>query len=298
MTLHLIAVAASHHALHLLRVADGGGGEIHSPYRNTINVRFPGDQLVCLHGGRRLIAPFGIATGQPFRSPAFDRITSGMPVEVTQDVLRVPDAGLEVRLDGATVWVPRARPRSLAPAAAARHAEVVTAVLRRRDPGAGLAALVHGGDATPLLRRAQAGIGKLTEGFARRDVFRLAAGAEALLGLGPGLTPSGDDLLAGFLGTARLACPSAAALVRDVGPQILRLAATRTTLLSRAFLAHAFAGRLAPPVDALAAAMFEGAEGPALARAAEAAAALGHTSGLDTLAGMAFALRGLGRVAP
>lgn len=298
MTLRFTAVVASQHALHILHAADGEGGEIHSTYRNTMNVRFPGDQLVCLHSGRELIAPFGIAVGRRFHSPAFERIVPGIRVQAADDVLRAPDVGLEVTLGGIPVWEPRARPMSLAPEAAARHAEIPEAILLQHDNPDGLAGLVNGADGTPLLRRARASIGDLTEGFARRDTARLVAGAEPLLGLGPGLTPSGDDFLAGFLGTAMLAWPSAAALLHDAGRQVLHLAESRTTLLSRAFLAHALRGVLAPPVDALAAAMFEDAGQPAVARAARSAASLGHTSGLDTLAGMAFALRSLAQVGP
>jgi uncharacterized protein DUF2877 len=295
MTLHFTAVAASQHALDVLRDHHGRGGEVHSAYRRTINIRFAGDQLVCLHGGRRLVAPFGIALGQRFRSPAFERITPGAPVEAAPHFLRIPTEDLEVELAETPAWAPRARATTLAPDAAARHAETLEAILLQHDNPDGLAGLVEGADATPLLRRALPGAQDLERGLARGDRARILTGAGPLLGLGPGLTPAGDDFLAGFLGTAALTRPADEVLIRDVGAEILRLAESRTTLLSRAFLSHALQGALAPPVDAVAAAILEGAGRPAVARAAQAAAAIGHTSGLDILAGMVFALRANGQ---
>ena len=201
-------------------------------------------------------------------------------------------------LEGTPVWEPKARPLALGPAAAGRHAEHLTSVLLQHESPDGLGRLVEESYATPLLRRARPSASQLSKGLALRDADLLLAGAEPLLGLGPGLTPSGDDFLAGFLGLAVLASPDTAPLLRKVGRGMLRLAEARTTLLSRAFLAHALVGALAPPVDALAAAILSGAPRQAVAQAARAASGLGHTSGMDMLAGIVLALRALGRRSP
>ncbi len=291
MTLQFTAVVASQNALQLLQAAAGRGGEVHSTYRNTINVRFPGDRLLTLHSGRELIAPFGIALGQRFRSPAFEKIARGTAVVTAEGTLRIPDAGLEISAAGARVWEPKALPVNLFPPAARRHAEILTGILLRHDNPDGLAGLVDAADRTPLVRRARSSVNTLVEGLTRGESALLMAGAEPLLGLGPGLTPAGDDFLAGFLGMAVLANPAALALLRDTGGPLLRLARQETALLSYAFLAEALQGVLAPPVDELAAAILQDAEAKVVAHAAQGAAALGHSSGLDTLAGMVFALR-------
>jgi hypothetical protein len=298
MSLRYKAVAATRHALNVLRSADGRGGEIHSAYRRTINLRFPPEQLVSLHGGQNLVAPFGIALGRRFGSPAYEKIGPGFRAAVADGLVRIPEAGLEVVLAEAAVWEPKARPVSLPSPAAARHAEVLTAILLQHEDPDGLAGLVDGGDATPLLRRARPCAVQLAEGLSQGDTSALLAGAEPLLGLGPGLTPSGDDFLGGFMGTALLALPDAAPLLQAAGHEMLRLAQTKTTLLSRAFLAHALRGALAPPLDALLATILEAAGRESVAREAHAATTLGHTSGTDMLAGMVFALRGLGQAAP
>jgi hypothetical protein len=109
-----------------------------------------------------------------------------------------------------------------------------------------------------------------------------------LLGLGPGLTPSGDDVLCGALIALHAIGHRHAA--DALGQAALRKAATATTALSRAFLAAAAGGQGAEALHALLAAV--------LCVRAERLDALvgdvvriGHTSGWDALAGAIMVLR-------
>lgn len=77
----------------------------------------------------------------------------------------------------------------------------------------------------------------------------LAEGVTALCGLGPGLTPAGDDWLAGWLLGLRVAqavggseLASGGSRAEGAGALVLGVSARRTTTLSRAFLACAAAG--------------------------------------------------------
>ncbi|WP_170134352.1 DUF2877 domain-containing protein [Murinocardiopsis flavida] len=107
---------------------------------------------------------------------------------------------------------------------------------------------------------------------------RAAAG---LVGAGPGLTPSGDDLLSGFLLAARhfgpperLTALTAAATLR---------AETSTTTLSAALLRHAARGDGTPQTTGVLDAL--SGHGP-LRPALSALRALGHTSGDDLALGI------------
>jgi len=108
----------------------------------------------------------------------------------------------------------------------------------------------------------------------------LEAAAAGLVGRGAGLTPAGDDVLAGLLLVARSAAgpPEQARLVR-----IARGAATHE--VSRAYLASAARGRSLAAVHEL---IDAGAAGEAgRARAARARLArIGHSSGLDLAYGV------------
>lgn len=113
----------------------------------------------------------------------------------------------------------------------------------------------------------------------------LALDAAALVGKGPGLTPTGDDLCSGVLLVHRvLGTPGtdAAAAV------VLGLARTRTTAASRLLLAAAAEGRATPAVRrVLATLLAPGPEAPGvLDRHVAALLALGHTSGADLADGI------------
>lgn len=129
-----------------------------------------------------------------------------------------------------------------------------------------------------------------TGGSATPDA--LLADAPGLLGRGPGLTPSGDDLCSGVLLVHRLAgTPGTDAAARAVA----ELAPRRTTAASALLLCAAGEGRAAPVVGtALATLLDPTAPGPALDTVVDALLALGHTSGADLAAGL---VAGLGAVA-
>jgi hypothetical protein len=128
----------------------------------------------------------------------------------------------------------------------------------------------------------------------RRAALGPADDPELLLGRGPGLTPSGDDVLLGWLAMAAHAHREWG--LPDPAPLAARLAARapgRTTRVAAAMYAAAARGRYAPAVGAVCAA------GPAELPAALARlAAVGATSGLDTLAGVAAAAAGVSPLPP
>ncbi|MBI3128458.1 MAG: DUF2877 domain-containing protein [Candidatus Tectomicrobia bacterium] len=106
--------------------------------------------------------------------------------------------------------------------------------------------------------------------------------AENLIGLGPGLTPSGDDFIGGMLIALRALGEEGTA--DRLAGWALPLAARRTGKISLAHLACAAGGEgNAALHGALAALASPGAEG--LAEALAAVHAVGHTSGWDALAG-------------
>ncbi|MGQ0668441.1 MAG: oxamate carbamoyltransferase subunit AllH family protein [Actinomycetota bacterium] len=119
----------------------------------------------------------------------------------------------------------------------------------------------------------------------------LEKSADILAGLGPGLTPSGDDALAGILFAIR------AAAGETIEPRAALVAGSaRSGPIPRAFLAWAARGQaLQPAHDLLLAVTAEDGEGAA--RAAWALGAVGETSGADFLLGLAWGLEAAQRVA-
>jgi len=119
----------------------------------------------------------------------------------------------------------------------------------------------------------------------------IVGSAHVLVGCGDGLTPAGDDILAGTIAALALAADADADdLGRMLVEPVLRAAEERTSLLSRSLLRHAAAGRVARPVADL----FAGLTGRGDAAGPyRRMLAMGHSSGPALAAGIGIGLRAL-----
>lgn len=153
----------------------------------------------------------------------------------------------------------------------------------------------------PLLRLARAGIEPLTDwletSLARpTEPTRVPVPATgALIGLGPGLTPSGDDFLGGVLLALRQLGASHQA--KRLAQAVLSRAEQGTNEISRAHLAAAAAGEGLAPLHAILLCL-RMPDASDMRRCLSAVDAIGHTSGWDALAGVAFAAATLARAKP
>lgn len=201
----------------------------------------------------------------------------------------VPAGGsVHLAIDGVMPW----RPATLgAPSPTMRDAartlrDQLTAVGEPRGLGR-LLVVAHSDDAVTARSRPHARA--LGSACASDDPGAAAEAARALLGLGAGLTPSGDDYVGGVLFGRRLV-PS-----RDPGAwdatasRIVTDAATLTHPISARLLADLAAGEGWAPLHDLAAGLAANALTDSLP-AARALTQLGHTSGWDLLAGLLTAL--------
>ena len=108
----------------------------------------------------------------------------------------------------------------------------------------------------------------------------------SVLGLGPGSTPSGDDVAAGVLLAARAVRAGSPAERDAVAAGLLRAAATRTGAVSAGLLAEAAAGRATAPVLDLLRALLAPADPAAAVDALRCLLEVGHTSGADLATGL------------
>ena len=187
---------------------------------------------------------------------------------------------LRIFLDGAQPWLPEPAP-AWSRASLGRGLAVVSDVLRTTAPADGLALLGRAAAGTP-----DCGAAALALSHVMEVLYAEAAGEwplidgeklAPLVGLGPGLTPSGDDYLGGVLGRVSL---------RDRLWQILEpLVAERTVDISAAHLAAAAEGFGSAALNRVLCAILVGATERVVADAITALAAVGHSSGWDALAG-------------
>jgi hypothetical protein len=214
----------------------------------------------------------------------------GMPAQADETMLRI--GPLQVALAGAPVWEPRPdwaalRTRQAAVTAAlpALRAEAVACA-----PNPGL--LAHPASKKPdrsargLAKTCQvseqainAAIRALQTAWAG-DLAALDQAAAGLAGLGTGLTPAGDDFLAGAMLRAWLAHPSPEPWCHALA----EAAAPRTSTLSAALLRAAARGECTAAWHALLQALATGSREAHLP-ALHSVLAHGATSGADMLAG-------------
>jgi hypothetical protein len=142
------------------------------------------------------------------------------------------------------------------------------------------------GDSSRILQAARNSLATLAEAIRRRDWPAALDPAQALSGLGPGLTPSGDDLLAGLALGYRAVSGS---LPDGLGSTLRAAVHGRTTDIAVARVYHAVDGRADEAAHRLLAELVGG-PGARLDAAVQDLMAYGHTSGADTLVGLMVGL--------
>ncbi len=208
-------------------------------------------------------------------------VRPGMTFLPTAAGWAIPSAGIGIETSRAITWsavLPPAAMLDLTPKLA-RTAAVARRLASDSAPPGGLAR-TQPGDAWQV--RAWTLIGNQRDALEAGGLVAALGPTVDLIGLGVGLTPSGDDYLVGLLaGFAAMGDPCGI----ELGAAIAAQAPTRTTTVGATALAHAahgaFAERLHDVLIALAGGRFAD-----LATSIERATAYGATSGSDTLVGL------------
>ena len=270
-------------------------GWVHSCYARIINVRTPSGRLLTLQGEGLLQAPLGLALATDVAALGTHLPVGALVVQNIPTANRYP-AALRLRCADALVWdgqVP-AQP-GLTPSKLASRAHDLATWLCRHTPGRGLTPVLLAFEHGPMGLSATntAAYTALAPLCAGRQAFgfpTLLTLVKALIGLGEGLTPSGDDCLVGLLAvlhvTGSLSCHTGSP-AREQFYECVRLG---TSQLSGEFLRCAFEGHFAEPLVLLVRALCALATDAWPAHAAT-LAAVGHSSGVDAMVGIALGCR-------
>lgn len=245
-------------------------------------------RIIAVVGPELLDGPLNLVAALPPEATFLD-LAAGAAVEVRSRVL---DLAGRWQIDTVRTrrWDPRLPPLVPGPELDRRMAQA-RAALEAWAPPDGFAR----GERRP--GRAAEAMGLLADALRSGDAAVAGRAAHDLAGLGPGLTPSGDDVLAGaLLATAVLAPPESAPL----RGRIMASARGRTTRISEAYLEAAASGDAGEAWHRLVAGLRgerdgddEGATG--LRAAVRGILAFGETSGADMLTGFLLAAEALPR---
>lgn len=293
------AISIGHTALNILK--EGAVGEVHSIFERAFNVLIWGE-LVGIARGDVPKGPFNIIIDIGSSTSMQSLVRKGMSVSVAGGSL-VIGGELTISLKGAGIWGPR---RGVTKALDVKLVRRNLSLARELAGGrkGGLGQLVPHVESTvsgapfddPQLnqvsRAALPHITALVSAVRSRDLGLVKQSAKNLVGLGPGLSPSADDMLAGFMAGLRWTINSFrgdVARVDEVNRTIVAHAVKDTTLLSQQLLKHAARGEVNEAVGSLLEAILAGESGDVKV-AIEKVLAMGESSGVDTSVGISLGL--------
>jgi hypothetical protein len=275
---------------------------VHGVQRRACHLAVDGGALLIISTPDVPLAPNALAVDvTPHLTPSLTLAGAGFRVgqAVALGAGAPPDrdADWHVTVGAASTWEPRPRIHGVLP-----H----DLVGRLRSTRATVVAEGAGDSLLPLLWAAQAdGAGlrpgvaqtaaiparRLSAAASRRDAAAVARAARGLAGLGPGLTPSGDDLLAGFAAAWCLVGESLGvdAVARQHVTAALFAGAERgASPLGRAWLEHACGGELPEPMTRFVATLLA-LEPRGLDMAVRGVLTVGSSSGTDWMVGFLLA---------
>lgn len=270
---------------------------VHSVFRQAVNLA-AGDRLVALVPEAVGGLPNGISVmGRPdFRELL---LRQGMVVTGGWPLLVVPEAGLGIDFSRAWTWSPRLRAGSVDPRDSGVHrrtdlaADVVAA--RATRVGFGQCVRLVRGETDPddgaepagdTVARAVRSIETLREALTADDVPAALDAEDGLLGLGEGLTPSGDDFLVGLTAALRA---TRHRRTRALARHAAARAGDATTDVARVALEHAARGEYAERLHEVLEAVGRG-DDAAVRAQVKRALAWGASSGADTMLGVVIGL--------
>jgi len=142
-----------------------------------------------------------------------------------------------------------------------------------------------------LTRKLSQPVMQLIAAAERLDSQTAKDAAQKMIGLGPGVTPSSDDVLIGFLAGLHSTAgidPIKHAFIQSFG-EALSILSKETNEISRTYLHHAIHGQFSSSMIALLDAINDGEEEQLLS-SAKTAMRVGHSSGMDSVTGLLIGL--------
>jgi Protein of unknown function (DUF2877) len=268
-----------------VRVPAQGCAAVHSIFAGAVNIELPGKRLLVLLRAECPNVPHGIRIAAAAWPRLHSCLRVGDVVHLEPGRLTFCRGDLDVDLSTASLWHLRVAGRSI-DWSDARVIDTFTTAYRALHRPAAFAA-----DSAAALysRRLACVLPCLERALVCLRVHEAGEQLQRLLGLGPGLTPSGDDFIIGCLaglalsmGDARPRTQFLAKLCRQLEHQL-----DATTPISRQHLSDACRLQFAQPLAELALALAAGARD--VPAKLSAALRIGAYSGADGVRGLLFA---------
>ena len=267
---------------------------IQSVFDSAVNLRLTHeDRLITVLLSDHYELPQGIriaTKGVPLHSLTIDQGAAARG-----GILRFASFPLTIDLRGAPVWNCHVRELHTDMSALSVQEswsttwELLNKGQRLRSTDIVAADLLQKNIGSALNRRMSGPVIQLIAAAEQLDIEASMQAARQMIGLGPGVTPSGDDILMGFLaGLWSLVVEHQAQLlfIHSFGNALMQIAA-QTNEISRTYLYHATQGQFSSSLSNLAQAIARSSD---VEQAAHRAMRVGHSSGMDSDTGLLIGL--------
>jgi hypothetical protein len=265
---------------------------VQSVFDSSINLRLDHHkELVTVLISDHYDLPQGIRLD--VKNVPFQSLTVGLQASCRGGILRFSSSPLTIDLRRARIWDGRLPRTSIDPQkpSTGRAWSIVWQSLNRQQrlKQTDLIAreLFQSDTGSLLTRKLGQPIQQLITATKRLEPHTSAEAAAKMLGLGPGVTPSGDDILIGYLAglwSTTTGHHQQLNFLSNFG-NLLSALTEETNEISRTYLHYATKGEFASGILALVSAISDGEELTILS-AAKDAMRVGHSSGMDSVTGL------------
>ena len=277
-------------------------GKVYGVFDRTLNVLTKDKELLTLARKDVENSPTTILLDLPHSicMSAFG-IRTGSSLIKSGQFIHISGSKLLVSLDKATLWKARRQvATNLTIKDVTRNCETANDVGRKYGKRGGLSALlehlnalikgetINAQEFNLYSRNALPYIIMLIEAVLSGKLGDVRTSVKRLIGLGPGLTPSCDDMLMGFMSSLLLVTEALGGdmyYAGEVNQVIASSVNGQTTLLSQKLLEHAAQGEVSELTHNVIGAIVGGTE-KKVRKATSKLLAVGHSSGTDTLLGI------------
>ena len=276
-------------------------GVIHSIFHHACNVSLESDALLTLVSSEKGNLSQGIRLGTPPKFTFLNQLRVGQPFACRGGILRISGSELSVDLRTASLWHIDLKglrinihQRDTAQAWAVAWLE-----LRKHRRGNAISAMIAAIPVTrknpetspgirTLVERAVQTVPALIDATRNLQVDAAITAFTPLIGLGPGLTPSGDDFIVGYLAGLWSTAGSDSSRLRFMSSlgAWLSQAAAGTNAISGAYIKSSVNGNVSEPIATLAQRFGQAKSMESVREATRTALQVGNTSGTDGVLGL------------
>ncbi|MEN6593695.1 MAG: DUF2877 domain-containing protein [Clostridiaceae bacterium] len=265
---------------------------VHSVFDHAVNLALEGRfGLVGLIASEKTLTPYAVSVRTQATFPEWG-VRPGMAAAVQKGTIELPEAGVSIdcsRTNPIDLGIGSLRFDS--PTGLKRALPVLRQTLEQTDAEACLSPLATGGEGNVYTKFLAPRIEELVLAVTVGVAERAANAAANAAGCGMGLTPSSDDLLAGYFAGLHAIFRAEGKPERFLLIQAMaERAAGKTNRISATFLLQSGEGLVNRDMLALLQKIFSGADGTAVQQAAQRVLSIGSTSGGDMLTGLSLAL--------